>query len=59
MGLGTEIVFEHKRNGYDVYSVGMPHKEGELVPPTGLPVLVLYRDGTAKVIAGAEALDWL
>lgn len=58
-GLGTEIVFEHRKNGYDVYSVGYPCKEGEIMPPTGLPKLVLFKNNTARIVVGVGSFDWL
>ncbi|MBQ6086140.1 MAG: hypothetical protein IJK94_06625 [Bacteroidaceae bacterium] len=58
-GLGTEIVFEHRKRGYNVYSVGMPCKEGEIMPPTGLPKLILFKDNTARIVVGDDSFDWI
>ena len=58
-GLGTEIVFEHRKRGYDVYSVGMKCKEDEIILPTGLPNLILFKDNIVRTIAGVESFDWL
>jgi len=57
-GLGTKVVFEHHLNGYDVFSVFTP-SETEPPSPTGLPTLILFKDGATKVVNGIEALDWL
>ena len=57
--LGPEIVFEHRKRGYDVYSVGMPCKEGEIMPPTGLPKLILFKDNTARIVVGDDSFDWI
>ena len=58
-GLGTEIVFEYKKDGYEVYSVGMPCEDGEIPAPTGYPTLILYKDNSTRLIVGPESLDWL
>ena len=58
-GLGTEIVYKYRRNGYDVFSVRMPLKEGEIMPPTGFPRLVVYKNNSATIVDGPESLDWL
>ena len=58
-GLETEIVFKHRKRGYDVYSVGMPCKKGEIPPPTGYPCVILYRKNEVKIIADSSSLDWL
>lgn len=57
-GLGTKVVFEHKLKGYDVYSV-FTQSDTEPITPTGLPTLILFKDGKAKTVCGVEALDWL
>ena len=57
--LGTEIVFEHRKRGFDVYSVGLPCKEGEIPAPTGYPKLILFNEKSVRLVAGPEALDWL
>lgn len=57
-GLGTKVVFERKLKGYDVYSVFTP-SDTEPTTPTGLPTLILFKDGKAKTVCGVEALDWL
>lgn len=57
-GLGTKVVFERRFNGYDVFSVFTP-SETEPTAPTGLPTVILFKDGEAKVVSGIDALDWL
>lgn len=57
-GLGTKIVFEHHLNGYDVFSVFTPSNSNPPTP-TGLPVVILFKDGETKIISGIKALDWI
>ena len=57
-GLGTKIEFEHRLDGFDVFSVFTPSSSNPTTP-TGLPVVVLFKDGETKVISGIKALDWL
>jgi len=57
--IGTEIVFEHRKHGFDVYSIGVPCKDGEIPAPTGYPKLILFKGSTTRIVAGPEALEWL
>ena len=56
---GPEIVFEHRKRGYDVYRVGIPCKEREIMPPTGFPKLILFKDNTARIVVGDDSFDWI
>lgn len=57
--LGTVITYVHRLKGYDVYSVGMPPDENGEIQPTGLPTLVLYKSGNARIVGGIESFNWL
>ena len=57
--LGTVITYVHRLKGYDVYSVGMPPDEKGEIQPTGLPTLVLYKSGNARIVGGMESFNWL
>ena len=57
-GYGTKIVFEHRINGFDVYSVFTPSSSNPPAP-TGLPVVILFKNGETRVVHGIEALDWI
>ena len=57
--LGTVITYVHRLKGYDVYSVGMPPDENGEIQPTGLPTLVLYKSGNARIVGGMESFNWL
>lgn len=58
-GMGTVITYVHRLKGYDVYSVGTPRDENGDRPPTGLPMVVLFKDGNATSIDGYDAFKWL
>lgn len=57
--LGTVITFKHTKSGYSVYSVGTPRDENGDRPPTGLPMVVLFKEGKATPVVGVEAFKWL
>lgn len=58
-GMGTVITYVHRLKGYDVYSVGTPRDENGDRPPTGLPMVVLFKDGKATPVVGVDAFKWL
>ena len=57
-GLGTKIAYERHLNGFDVFSVFTPSNSNPPTP-TGLPVVILFKDGETKIISGVKALDWI
>ncbi|MBQ6307241.1 MAG: hypothetical protein IJK78_11805 [Bacteroidales bacterium] len=57
-GLGKCVEYDHSANGYDVYVVYTPSK-ADPPTPTGLPVVILFKDGKAQAVTGVKALDWL
>lgn len=58
-GMGAEITFIHVKQGYSVYSVGTPRDENGDSPPTGLPMVVLFKDGKATQVVGHDSFKWL
>ena len=61
--LGVVIEFVHNKKGYDVYSVlsydPKDYPNG-IVPPTGLPIVVLYKKGKDIICPlGEKVFDWL
>ena len=55
--IGTKIEFVRNVDGYDVYSVYTPSED--FPTPTGLPDVIIYKEGKAKWICGVESFDWL
>lgn len=46
------------REGAQAFVIGHSY-EGKEPPPTGLPTVLLLRDGNVSVVSGIEALDLL
>ncbi len=56
--VGTKIDFVRNVDGYDVYNVYTP-SNSDPPEPTGLPCVIIYKDGEAKWVCGFDAFDWL
>ena len=59
-GVGSEIVFKHQKDGFEVYIVRTPSKDkdGNTIP-TGFPEIILFKDNVARLVGGPDSLDWL
>ncbi len=45
-------------DGWEVYGIGEVGEDGSIIP-TGLPVLVLWKDGEIKIVSGEDSLRLL
>lgn len=48
----------HNIDGFEVFSLVNPG-EDDTPAPTGLPFIVIFKDGVARIIDGNDAFDWL
>ena len=59
--IGSDPVFLGTDNGADVYQTAGQVERGEdgTTPPTGLPSLIVYKNGKVTEVDGLDALDLL